>query len=62
MDTTEDKLRAAAHQPGPQCKCAECKKFVRSENKWILGLGTFYGGSGLNTRDEVKSDVRGNFK
>ena len=62
LDTTEEKLAAAAHQPGPQCKCTECKKLLKTENKWILRLGTFYGLTGLNTRDEVKSDVRGNFK
>ena len=62
LDTTEEKLAAAAHQPGPQCKCTECKKLLKTENKWILRLGTFYGLTGLNTRDEVKSDVRGNYK
>ena len=58
MDTTEERLRVAGHQPGPQCKCEECKKLLRTENKWIIRLGT----SGLNTRDEVKSDVKGNYK
>ena len=60
-DTTEEKLRVAGHKSGPQCKCGECKKLLKTENKWILRLGTFNGTSGLNTRDEVKSDVRGNF-
>ena len=55
-------MRESGHQTGPQCKCSECKKLLRTENKWILRLGTFYGSTGLNTRDEVKSDVRGNFK
>ena len=52
----------AEHQPGPQCKCGECMKLLRTENKWILRLGTFHGQSGLNTRDEVKSAVRGNYR
>ena len=62
LDTTEELLRSADHQPGPQCKCGECMKLLRTENKWIMRLGTFNGPSGLNTRDEIKSDVRGNFK
>ena len=62
LDTTEERLRLAEHQPGPQCKCEECRKLLKTENKWILRLGTFHGTSGLNTRDEVKSDVRGNYK
>ena len=62
LDTTEGKLGQAGHQPGPQCKCVECLKLLRTENKWILRLGTFHGQSGLNTRDEVKSAVRGNYK
>ena len=62
LDTTEEKLRLAEHQPGPQCKCEECKKLLRTENKWILRLGTFFRPTGLNSRDEVKSDVRGNYK
>ena len=57
IDTTKDKLRAAAHQPGTQCKCAGCKQLLRTENEWILRLGTFYSGSDLNKRDEVKYDV-----
>ena len=62
MDTTEERLRVAGYQPGPQCICKECKKLLRTENKWIMRLGIFHGTTGLNTRDEVKSDVRGNYK
>ena len=62
LDTSEEKLRQAEHQPEPQCKCGECMKLLRTENKWILRLGTFHGQSGLNTRDEVKSAVRGNYR
>ena len=62
MDTTEERLRQAGHVNGPQCSCTECKKLKRIEDKWILRLGTFYGESGLNTRNEIISAVRGNFK
>jgi hypothetical protein len=62
LDTSEEKLLQCGHQAGPQCKCTECLKLLRTENKWILRLGTFYGNSGLNTRDEVKSAVRGNYR
>jgi hypothetical protein len=62
FDTSEEKLLQCGHQAGPQCKCTECLKLLRTENKWILRLGTFYGNSGLNTRDEVKSAVRGNYR
>ena len=37
LDTTEERLRLAEHQPGPQCKCLECKKLLKTENKWICG-------------------------
>jgi hypothetical protein len=62
LDTSEEKLLQCGHQPGPQCKCTECLKLLKTENKWILRLGTFFGNSGLNTRDEVKSAVRGNYR
>ena len=62
MDTTEEKLRGGGHVTGPQCSCAECTKLKRIEDKWILKLGTFHGESGLNTRNEIISAVRGNFK
>ena len=62
LDTTEDRLRVAGHEPGPQCRCAECQKLKRTEDKWILRMGTFYGESGLNTRDELTAAVRGNYR
>ena len=62
LDTTVEKLVSAGHISGPQCRCTECNKLKRIEDKWILRLGTFHGGSGLNSRDEVVGKVRGNFK
>ena len=62
FDTSGEKLEQSGHKPGPQCKCGECLKLLKTENKWILRLGTFHGRSGLNTRDEVKSAFRGNYK
>ena len=62
LDTTEDRLRQAGHEPGPQCRCAECQRLKRIEDKWILRMGTFYGESGLNTRDELTTAVRGNYR
>ena len=50
---TEDRLRQAGHETGPQCKCVECGKLKRIEDKWIFKMGTFYGDIGLNTRDEI---------
>ena len=31
------------------------------EDKWILKMGTFYGDSGLNSRDEVQTKTRFNW-
>ena len=62
FDTTEQKLRDAGHQSGPKCQCQECGNLLKTENKWILRLGTFFGNSGLNTRDEIKSKVRGGYR
>ena len=41
---------------------AECQRLKRIEDKWILRMGTFYGDSGLNTRDELTTAVRGNYR
>ena len=57
LDTTSDQLRRAGHKKG-NCKCAECDKLRRLENKWIMRLGTFHGGSGLNGRNTISSGVR----
>ena len=62
LDTSVPKLADAGHISGPQCRCTECNKLKRIEDKWILRLGTFYGASGLNSRDEIVGNVRGNFK
>ena len=62
FETSEENLRQSGHQSGPQCKCVDCLKLLGTENKWIRRLGTFHGRSGLNTRDEVKSAVRGNYR
>ena len=61
MDTTNEKLTAAGHQPGPKCRCSECQKLKTIEDKWICRLGSFYGANGLNTRDEIKARSRVNF-
>ena len=55
LDTTVEKLRHAGHEVGPLCRCTECGQL-----KMILRLGIFYGESGLNSKDEIVSNVRGN--
>ena len=57
VDTSVEKLRVARHKGG-NCKCMECDKLRKVENKWILRLGTFYGRSGLNARNVIESGVR----
>ena len=58
-DTTKTKLLRANHIKGPQCQCNECDNLKSLEDKWIMKLGSFYGKSGLNSRDEVKKKTRG---
>ena len=53
-DTTDEKLRLALHVPGPRCRCRECQLLKELENRWIMKMGSLYGVSGLNTRDEMK--------
>ena len=60
LDTTREALRLAGHESGPQCRCTECGRLKNIEDKWILRMGSFFGDSGLNTRDEVKAIIRGN--
>ena len=62
LDTTEQLLDQAGHIGGPQCRCNQCDRLKRIEDKWIMRMGTFFGDSGLNSRDEIVSNVRGNFK
>ena len=59
-DTSNEKLILAEHEPG-QCRCPEYDKLNSLEDKLILKLGTFYG-SGMNSRDEVISKSRFNWK
>ena len=61
MDTSEEKLTTAGHVGGPKCRCSECNRLKAIEDKWICRMGSFYGSSGLNTRDEIKSRSRVNF-
>ena len=58
LDTTEEKLQRANHIPGPKCRCNECEKLKTLEDRWILRIGSFYGSSGLNNRDEIKRKTR----
>ena len=59
-DTTAQKIREAGHVPGPKCRCKECNLLKDLENKWIMKMGTLYGTSGLNERNEMKSNIRWN--
>ena len=59
LDTTDEKLKKANHLAGPKCRCKECMKLKELEDKWILRMGSFYGASGLNRRDEIKKKSRG---
>ena len=59
-DTTEEKIKEAGHVPDPRCRCRECILLKDLENKWIMKIGSLYGISGLNSRDEMKSQVRWN--
>lgn len=60
-DTSEEKLRAAGHTGGVQCRCSECQGLKNVEDKWICRMGTFNPPHGLNTRDEIKARSRVNF-
>ena len=60
MDTTLEKLLQSGHIKG-NCKCIECDKLRRLENKWILRLGTFNGENGLNSRNIINTGVRVQF-
>ena len=54
-DTTKETLRLAGHVPGPKCRCEECGHLKNLEDRWIMRIGSLYGISGLNTRDEMKA-------
>ena len=62
LDTSVDRLANAGHVGGPKCRCSECMGLKKLEDKWICRLGTFYGVHGLNTRAEIKSRSRINFR
>ena len=57
-DTTLEKLSLAKHVKGPQCKCKECENLRKLEDVWILKIGSFYGNSGLNERNDIKRKTR----
>ena len=50
-DTTREKLRISGHK-SKYCKCSECDIAKRLESKWILRLGSMFGSTGLNTKEE----------
>ena len=59
-DTTEQKIKEAGHVPGPKCRCRECNLLKDLENNWIMKIGSLYGVSGLNSRNEMKNSDRWN--
>ena len=62
IDTSEEVLARVGHVGGARCRCSECQRLKDQEDKWICRLGSFYQPAGLNTRDEIKSRVRVNFR
>ena len=62
IDVSPEKLIRVGHLKGPQCRCEECERLKDVEDQWILKMGTFYGDSGLNSRDEIQSKTRYNWK
>ena len=62
MDVSEEELQQAMHEKGPKCRCSACSRLKDIEDQWILKMGTFYGESGLNERDEVQAKTRFNWK
>ena len=61
IDVTKEDLVKAGHVPGPKCRCQECSRLKDLEDQWIVRMGTFYGESGLNSRDEIQSKTRFNW-
>ena len=61
IDVTKEALLKAEHVPGPKCRCQECSRLKDLEDQWIVRMGTFYGESGLNSRDEIQSKTRFNW-
>ena len=58
FDTTREQLIKEKHVSGAKCKCSECEKLKELENSWILKVGSFYGSSGLSSRNEIKRKTR----
>ena len=52
FDTTREKLRNAGHK-SQYCDCSECKGARRIEDKWVARLGTMFGTSGLNSKEDT---------
>ena len=42
---------------GPKYRSSECQRLKAIEDKWICRMGSFYGISGLNTREEEKAII-----
>ena len=62
IDTSPEQLQDAGHSGGVGCRCSECQRLKDTEDKWICRLGTFNPPNGLNTRDEIKTRSRVNFR
>ena len=61
MDTSQERLDTARHEGGVNCRCSECDGLKSIEDKCICRLGSFYGDSGLNCRNEIKARSKVNF-
>ena len=61
-ETTKEKLDRAGHIQGPYCPCKECSNLKDLEDHWILKMGTYFGNSGLNSRDEAKKKANSHKK
>ena len=57
-DSTSRKQQLAGHKT-QYCKCSECSRAKRLEDRWIFRLGTMFGDTGLNCKDEsLQNDGR----
>ena len=50
-DTTQEKLRRAKHK-SKYCECSECQIALKLESRWVARLGSMFGSTGLNSREE----------
>ena len=62
IQTSEERLTDAGHQGGAGCRCGECQRLKDCEDKWIMRLGSFHAPHGLNTRNEIITRSRVNFR